>query len=140
MHTRTYMSASVASKALELLDYARSRYKDELGYEGIRVNQIRTVHILSLNGVEIALIECQHVLGVTVNDTAVLYEARGACVPITGKGKFLVFGAHDLAGRPVDPFLVTVYSERTAELIVREDALEHAEALFRMLLTLAIGW
>ncbi len=136
------MSALVASKAQELLDYARSKYQDELSHEDVSIGANMTVHTLSLNGVDVGLAVGQHVLGVHVQGTDLLHEARGACIPLFGGEEygFLVFGAHDLAGQLVDPFFVRVYEDGNPQFIVGEDQVEKAEALFRMFLTLAIGW
>lgn len=133
-------SAVVAAKGQELLEYAKSKYQDEISCEGVSVGHSVTVHALSLNGVEINLTVGQHILGVNVLGSELLYEARGACAPVLGQHGFLVFGARDLSGRLVRPFFVRVYEDDNPHFIADEEHVEQAEALFRMFLTLAVGW
>ncbi len=135
------MSASVASKARKLLEYAKGKYGEELSYEHVSIGASVTVHNFSPNGVNIGLAVGQHILGVHVQGTDLLHEARGACVPLLGtEHGFLVFGARGLVGQLVDPFFVGVNEDRIPHFIAGEDRVEQAEALFRMLLTLAMGW
>lgn len=133
---------TIAMKGLELFHYAKDKYQDELSREDVNIGSGVTVQYLMLNGVQMGLAKGRYTLGVHFTMPGLLYEARGACAPVVGRRKkgFLVFGARDFADRLVDPFFVRVHADGNAQLIVGEDGMEQVEALFRMLLVLAIGW
>ncbi len=126
-------------KKQEMLDYAKEKYSNQLSIESKPVGSGVTMHYLTLNGVEIGLAAGGYTLGIHA-DKWLLHEAKGACAPAVNKKGFLVFGAHDLAGQLVDPFFVKVFKDGTMQLIVGEEHAGRVEALFRMLLVLAIGW
>lgn len=136
------ISLVVNMKGRELLDYAKDKYKQELSWESVNSGSDIMMHYLTLNGVEIGLAVGKYSLGVHTSMPDLLYEAKGACAPVLGERarRFLVFGAHDLAGRLVDPFLVRVYKDGNTQLIVGEERVQQVEALFRMFLVLAMGW
>ena len=126
-------------KARELLDYAKKRYGDELSEEAKSYGSTAVMHHLMLNGVQICLVMSNHTLG-THTHGDLLYEAGGACARVLNKKGFLVFGGRDLSGRLVDPFFVKKSKDGMIMQIVGEERVERVEALFRMLLVLAMGW
>lgn len=129
----------IASKGQELLDHAKEKYGSHLSMDSMQIGPSMTMHNLHLNGVHIGLAVRDYTLGIHA-DYKLLHEAAGACAPVLGKKGFLVFGAHDLAGELVNPFFTRVYWDGVMQHVVGEERVEQVEALFRMLLVLAIGW